>query len=174
MQPTSTRFGASFTVGTSVCGGTTKTVCAAGELDLAVIEHLVASLDDILRTEPETLVVDLHATTFIDVTAVRALLAARRRVAARRVRLVIIPAPEHVHRVFRLCGVEGALPFASGSTGADQPATTKPGVRSRPDGPGDSVSLVAGEGTDRHLGVGRRPRAATRLVDHTIDSSLHV
>lgn len=55
--------------------------------------------------------VDLSQATFIDSTGLRTIVGADRRAHACGVRLVIVPAPPLVHRVFELCGFDRTLPF---------------------------------------------------------------
>jgi anti-sigma B factor antagonist len=99
-----------FAVDASVCG-TTRTLTVHGELDLAVVAELDAAVGAALRHHSETVVVDLSGIEFIDSSGVRCLLRAQRQAEARRVRLVVCRAPEHVQRVFALCGLETRLPF---------------------------------------------------------------
>jgi anti-sigma B factor antagonist len=102
-----------FDLRSSVCG-TTRTVVCAGELDLASSSAFEAAVATAIGAEPETVVIDLSAVVFIDSTGVHALMRARRHAEARHVRLVIIPAPDRVHEVFAICGVETELPFVPG------------------------------------------------------------
>ena len=90
--------------------GTTTTVSIVGELDLAAKHDLDAAIADAFARAPDTLVVDLSKTTFIDSTGITTLVRAHRRALAQPVRLAIIPAPDRVHAVFALCGVDSVLP----------------------------------------------------------------
>lgn len=101
---------APFVVLTSPCG-TTTTVSVSGELDLATVRHLEAALHQAFVAPPETLVLDLGDATFVDSTGVQAVLRLDRRAQATGVRLVIVPAPAPIQRVFELCGIDGRLPF---------------------------------------------------------------
>jgi anti-sigma B factor antagonist len=101
-----------FQLHTSACG-TTLTIVCAGEFDLAVDDAFSAAVDSAIGSAPETILIDLSGLAFIDSTGIQALLRAHRRAQSRGVRLVIIPAPERVHRVFRVCRLDGALPFVS-------------------------------------------------------------
>jgi anti-sigma B factor antagonist len=96
--------------------GTTHTLTVAGDLDLAVSHEVDRAIDDALAARPETVVVDLAAATFIDSTGVRSLVRAHQLAGDRRVRLVVLPAAEHLHRVFELCGLDDVLPFAYETT----------------------------------------------------------
>lgn len=93
--------------------GTSLTITAAGEIDLATVERLDAALSGALRLVPEIVVIDLGAVTFVDSTAVHWLLVAHRRAVAHGIRLAIIPGPEAVQRTFGLCGILDVLPFAA-------------------------------------------------------------
>jgi anti-sigma B factor antagonist len=96
--------------------GTTHTLTVAGDLDLAVADRLDRAIDDALAARPETVVVDLAAATFIDSTGVRSLVRGHHLAGDRAVHLVVLPAAERVHRVFELCGLAEALPFAHAAT----------------------------------------------------------
>ena len=85
--------------------GTTATVVVAGELDLAVAADMDRAIDDAFDGTPETVVLDLSATGFIDSAGVRSVLGAYHRAAARSVRLVVVSGTEAVERVFALCGL---------------------------------------------------------------------
>ena len=93
--------------------GTTRTVAVVGELDLAGVRALDRAVNDALDERPETVVIDLSATAFIDSAGMGSLVRGHRRAVARDVRLVIIPAPARVHRIFELCGLDDVLPFVS-------------------------------------------------------------
>jgi len=82
--------------------GTTRTIGVGGELELAATDASAAILDHALQHAHRNVVADLSAAQFIDVASVRTL-AAQRQAASR---LVIIPAPHHVHQVSVVCGVE--------------------------------------------------------------------
>jgi|tagenome__1003787_1003787.scaffolds.fasta_scaffold20979512_1 anti-sigma B factor antagonist len=176
MQRAVTQAGACFAARNSAKGAT-RTVSVSGELDLAVSDAFAAAIDDALRHAPRTVVVDLGAAEFIDVSGVRTLLRAHRQAVSRSVRLVIIPAPDHVHKVFALCGVERELPFlATAPRGRDARRTTdaRASRESRRACAPEGGALPAGGGIDRHLEL-RRRAAAAASVAHEIDAaSRHV
>jgi anti-sigma B factor antagonist len=91
--------------------GTSSTVFVLGELDLLTVERFDAAILEALTDPVETLVIDLAAVSFIDSSGIRELLYARRLTAARDVRLVIVPAPERIQRVFSICRLDTVLPF---------------------------------------------------------------
>ena len=61
----------------------------------------------------ETVVLDLSETTFLDSTGVRLVLDANARARAGSTRLVLLPGPPQVQRVFEVCGLNDMLPFVS-------------------------------------------------------------
>lgn len=92
--------------------GTTCIVSCIGELDLASAPEGRGALLAALDGRPGTLVVDLSGLTFLDSSGVRLLLEVHGTALAAGVALQMVPAPEPTHHVFRLCGLEGVLPFA--------------------------------------------------------------
>jgi anti-anti-sigma factor len=94
--------------------GTARTVILAGEFDLSVREQVEAVTERLMAQQPEMLILDLSGLSFIDSSGVEALLRIDRHAGARGVRLVIVRGPDHVHRVFSLCGLASTLPFAGG------------------------------------------------------------
>jgi anti-sigma B factor antagonist len=93
--------------------GTTRTISCTGEFDLAVEADFSAAVEGAIAAEPETVVIDLSGLAFIDSTGIHGLLRAHGHAQARGVRLVIVPAPERVHRVFGVCGLDARLPFVT-------------------------------------------------------------
>jgi anti-sigma B factor antagonist len=112
MQQAGTHIAGGFATRSSV-SGTTHTVTVEGEIDIAVAETLSTAIEGALQSGPETVVIDLTAVEFIDVTGVRALMQAHGRAKAEAIRVAIVPAAYHVHRVFPLCGLEQELPFVA-------------------------------------------------------------
>jgi anti-sigma B factor antagonist len=92
--------------------GTTRLLTLTGELDIASVEHAKRVLRDALLTGSETVVLDLAGVAFLDLRGVDLVLDATKLAAAEAVRLVIVPGPPQVQRVFELAGVLSALPFA--------------------------------------------------------------
>lgn len=62
---------------------------------------------------------DLRDLTFMDSTGLRLILATHARVRAAGNRLVLIPGPESVHRVFRLALLEDRLEFMQPEAGEE-------------------------------------------------------
>jgi anti-sigma B factor antagonist len=104
----------------TTCGyGSTQTITVRGELYMAVSDQIGAAVRAALAEAPEIVVLDLSALGFIDVAGVRAVLGAHRHAQARCARMMIIAARPGVQRVFTLCGVESALPFAAAAATRD-------------------------------------------------------
>ena len=89
----------------------THTVAVSGELDLAAARRFDDVVTAALDAAPDTVIVDLGGARFIDSTGIRMLVEAHRRAAVQDVRLAIVPAPEPVQSVFRMCGLDSVLPF---------------------------------------------------------------
>jgi anti-anti-sigma factor len=81
----------------------------AGELDLATAEELENELRQLESSQPGVLVLDLRELDFMDSTGLRTVIAADTRARERGARLVVIRAPEEVHRVFRLTRMDQHL-----------------------------------------------------------------
>jgi anti-anti-sigma factor len=91
--------------------GDIHTICLAGELDLATVPTVERELKDVEATDALSIVVDLGDLEFIDSTGVRMLLSAHARSLADADRLVLLPGPAPVQRVFEISGVDERLPF---------------------------------------------------------------
>ena len=87
--------------------GAVATVAVTGELDLATVPRLSASVAE--RGDAKLLVLDLTAVTFIDSTGVRVLLEAERSCADSGSRLVLLAGDGPVRRLLELCGIDGRL-----------------------------------------------------------------
>ena len=81
----------------------------AGELDLAVVDHVDAALDSALEPGPPRVVVDLAGLTFLDVSGLRVLLGAADRARAQGRELILLAPPGPARRAFVLAGREDAL-----------------------------------------------------------------
>jgi len=99
--------------------GRARIVSVAGELDLASSPRLSALLDR-LCSERAALVLDLTGCTFIDSTGLRTILGADARARRDGRRLVVIPGPPPVHRVFRIALLDQRLDFEEGDALADR------------------------------------------------------
>jgi anti-sigma B factor antagonist len=80
------------------------TITVTGELDLATAPELQALLDGI--EGPDTVTVDLGATTFVDSQGLATLTAAKQRLDGR---LRIIGAQDNVRRVFEITKLDSVL-----------------------------------------------------------------
>ena len=90
-----------------------RVVAVTGELDLDTMQELNAALaaDDAVLA---TTVLDLRGLTFIDSSGVSGVLSAARRARDAGGRLVCVPGPTSVRRVFELTGVDTAVEWVDG------------------------------------------------------------
>ena len=94
-----------------------RVVAVSGELDLDTI----GELNDALSADGgvlATTVVDLRGLTFIDSSGVSGVLAAARRSRDAGGRLVCVPGPPSIRRVFELTGVDTVVEWVDGPGGA--------------------------------------------------------
>jgi anti-sigma B factor antagonist len=87
-------------------------VAVSGELDLDTMVELSAALavgDGVVTT-----VVDLRGLTFIDSSGVSGVMAAARRARDAGARLVCVPGPPPIRRIFELTGVDTVLEWVDG------------------------------------------------------------
>ncbi|MGZ8634473.1 MAG: STAS domain-containing protein [Solirubrobacteraceae bacterium] len=87
-------------------------VAISGELDLDTMAELntaLAACDGVATT-----VVDLRGLTFIDSSGVSGLLAATRHARDAGSRLICVPGPASIQRIFELTGVDTELEWADG------------------------------------------------------------
>lgn len=115
--------------------GTTTTVTLRGEWDMAEAPTVRQALRDVLERSPECLVLDLSWLSFIDSTGVHGVIELHRRSERQRVRLMIVPGPRAVQRVFELVGLSKILPFLS------------PGPGSEPRDPSADAAAATGSGS---------------------------
>ena len=90
-----------------------RVVAVSGELDIDTMAELNAAL----RTGAglgATTVVDLRGLTFIDSTGVSGLLAASRGAQEAGRRLVCVPGPASIQRIFQLTGLDTVLEWVDG------------------------------------------------------------
>ncbi len=91
--------------------GTTNTLALRGECDLAAQEALRDAVSGALDRVPECLVLDLSLVSFIDSTGIQVIVQATKRATRQDTRLVILPGPRAVQRVFEICHLVEVLPF---------------------------------------------------------------
>ena len=85
----------------------------AGELDISRADQVERELERIEERPPQTLVFDLRELDFMDSTGLRLILGADSRARRDGRRLVIVPGPEPVQRVFRITLLDRRLDFVS-------------------------------------------------------------
>lgn len=89
--------------------GSTAVISPHGEIDYGNVDTLRTTLADVTRTESEAVVVDLAHVTFIDSTALSALIGAKQRLAELGRTLTVREPQLRVARVLELAGVNGYL-----------------------------------------------------------------
>jgi anti-sigma B factor antagonist len=130
--------------------GSTMTIGLSGELDIASAPAARQAIAEALSGHPECVVLDLSGLAFIDSSGLHATVELARRSSAQNIRLVIIPGPSAVQRVFEITGLTERLPFIT------QQQTGSRAARSR-----SARDGVAGSGgPPPPNGAGRRPHAA--------------
>ena len=90
-----------------------------GELDIGSAAELDEALLEAERAGVSTIRVDLHELEFLDSTGLRAILSAQLRASVDGSRLVIVPGPERVQRLFALTGTAEFLHFEDGEEAPD-------------------------------------------------------
>jgi anti-anti-sigma factor len=83
----------------------------AGELDLSSAGDLESELRRIEGRKPEAVVLDLREVRFMDSTGLRVVITADDRARQGGWRLMVVPGPEAVQRVFRITRLEERLDF---------------------------------------------------------------
>jgi anti-anti-sigma factor len=91
--------------------GTTTTIRLTGEWDLAAREATSQAINRELDRRPEAVVLDLSQLSFIDSSGIHVLLDLNRCAQQMNVRLLIVPGPSAVQRIFELCALADRLPF---------------------------------------------------------------
>jgi anti-anti-sigma factor len=91
--------------------GKTTTISFEGEWDLAAREATCDAIDKELVDRPDSLVLDLSRLSFIDSSGVHILVDLERCSAGMSIRLLIVPGPRAVHRIFEICQISDRLPF---------------------------------------------------------------
>ena len=83
-----------------------------GELDISRADEVERELERVEAERPSLVVFDLRGLDFLDSTGLRLLLSADSRARRDGRRVVIVPGPEKVHRVFRITLLDRRLEFA--------------------------------------------------------------
>ena len=87
-------------------GATRCTLLLEGEVDLAVADDIVAlGAASLSETATQTLIIDLHAVTFIDSTAIGALIRLRNLATESDKRVELTQVPARVQKVLNLTGL---------------------------------------------------------------------
>jgi len=97
-------------ISTSRNGGAAR-VELKGEFDLGSAPDVERELSDLERDGHHLIVLDLRELTFIDSTGLRSILAADARARREGRRVVVVPGPPTVHRVFRIALLDQRLEF---------------------------------------------------------------
>ena len=105
--------------------GDVITISFSGELDISRADDVERELERIEGERPSLVVFDLRGLEFLDSTGLRVILGADSRGRRDGRRVVIVPGPDSVHRVFRVTLLDRRLEFAEspeavgGGTGED-------------------------------------------------------
>jgi anti-sigma B factor antagonist len=101
---------AEFRICAAVLDDEVHVVSVAGELDLHTAGELSAELDGAIARGPKRIVIDLGGVTFLDSTALGALVtAAKRARAAGAPTLVVVTDDPHTLKIFRITGLDAVL-----------------------------------------------------------------
>jgi anti-anti-sigma factor len=92
--------------------GDVVTIAFSGELDISRADDVERQLERIEGERPPTMVFDLRGLEFLDSTGLRLILGADSRSRRDGRRVVIVPGPDTVHRVFRITLLDRRLEFA--------------------------------------------------------------
>lgn len=87
------------------------TLSLHGEVDLLSAPLLRQGLRDAAQASPRRIVLDLAELDFIDSTGVHTLLEAQSYIGSNDHALVLANVPPHVHRLFRITGVDAQFPI---------------------------------------------------------------
>jgi anti-sigma B factor antagonist len=89
--------------------GNARVVTLSGEIDAYTAPSLRLDLRHLVETGTPVVVVDLSTVTFLDSSALGALVGALRRLRERNGRLLIVPPQSAASRIFELTGLDGVL-----------------------------------------------------------------
>jgi anti-anti-sigma factor len=87
------------------------TLVLRGELDMACAPALDVALRRLCTDLTDSLTLDLSELTFMDSTGLRTLLVARELCRQCACKLIVIPGPPQIQRLFEVTGMLGQLPF---------------------------------------------------------------
>ena len=97
---------ADFRICAAVLDGDVHVVSVAGELDLHTADDLSSELEGAIAQGPRRLVVDLGGVTFLDSTALGALVGAAKRARLAGARTVVVTDDPHTSKVFRITALD--------------------------------------------------------------------
>jgi anti-sigma B factor antagonist len=100
---------AEFRICAAVLDHDVHVVSVAGELDLHTAPDLRSSLDGAISKHPRRLVVDLGGVTFLDSTALGALVTAAKRARGAGARTVVVTDDPHTTKIFRVTALDRVL-----------------------------------------------------------------
>lgn len=116
--------------------GDRRIISLSGELDVATAQTLERELEPAEPGNARVTVLDLRGLDFMDCSGLRVIFNAHRRASHR---LLVVKGPEHVQRVFELCGLHEVLAFDCET-------------RDRGERPAGSLNGVTRAGVDRPTG----------------------
>jgi anti-anti-sigma factor len=138
-----------------VRAGTTTTIEVHGEWDLAGLPAIRQAISRVMDDRAECIVLDLSQVEFMDSTGLHAAIELTQRAAAQNQRLVIIPGPGPVQRMFEITGLLEKLPFVE-----KRPNGAANGARAaRPHG-AQRGAVVSGAFSPPNRGAGRLHQTA--------------
>ncbi|MDQ6836650.1 MAG: STAS domain-containing protein [Actinomycetota bacterium] len=91
--------------------GTTSTIQVEGKWDPAAPDRMRHAVAEALGRGPESVVLDLSRATSMEASGIALVVALAKRCTCQSVRLVIVPGPAEVQRLFQACQ---GLPFVGG------------------------------------------------------------
>lgn len=109
-----TEFGG-FGCAMAASGGVAR-VTLSGELDMLAASEFAAALSAAIH-DSVLVIVDLSGLTFIDSSGLHVIVAAHAQVRGSGCRLVLIPGPRQVQRLFELTGIEERFEFVADADG---------------------------------------------------------
>ena len=139
--------------------GTTTAIEVHGEWDLAGLASIRQAIAWVMDDLPECIVLDLSQVRFMDSTGLHAALELAQRTAAANKRLVMIPGPAPVDRMFEVTGLREELPFIETPPNGTRVARRHSG-QSRAVGSGAFSPPTNGAGR-LHQAAGAAPRSAS-------------
>jgi len=92
-------------------------ISLTGEWDLAQQPATWETIRRVLQQRPESVLLDLRRLSFIDLSGVHVIIELHKRAQHQNIRLVIVPGPRGVQRVFDICQLLGVLPFVGSTAG---------------------------------------------------------